>query len=255
MSVSPLLRAGLYLFILLGSILLGGHFPTPLPDGALLLSVLLTILLEFLYTRHTKEARPRPHASRGAYTLLLFPVFLFATLGVNLLSTFVYTKIGGTLPIVTPSIPLFFGAVFLAPVAEELFFRGLLLRMLAPYGERKAGLISAITFALLHGNFFQMPYAFTAGLLLACAAYFGGSLLYPLAFHLLYNLITFCAQGVSPMILLAVFGGCAFFALIPLLLRRPFRLRKGGASLHLTELSLLLLFGACMLTLAILHLI
>lgn len=253
MTASPLFRAGLYLLLLLCGSMLGGVFPTPIPEASLLLSALVCILFEALVSRG-KKAVSLPRARGGAYALLLLPVFLFATLGVNLLSSLVYEGIGGSLPEVIPSVPLFFGAVILAPVAEELFFRGLLLRMLAPYGERKAILISALSFALLHGNFFQMPYAFTAGLLLALAAYFGGSVLYPLGFHLLYNFITFVGQGVPPWILLAVFGGCAFFALIPLLLRRPFRLTKGGAPIAFSELSVLLLYGVCMLALAVLNL-
>ena len=252
MIASPLLRAGLYLFILLCGSAIGSPFPTPIPEASLLLFALLPLLLEALFTRGKKHT-PAPR-TRSAYALLLLPIFLFATLGINLLSSLAYTKIGGTLPVVTPSVPVFFGAVIFAPVAEELFFRGLLLRMLAPYGDRRAILLCALCFALLHGNFFQMPYAFTAGLLLACAARFGGSVLYPLGFHLLYNLITLFGQGVPPVILLAVFGVSAFSALIPLLLRRPFRLTKGGAPIAFSELPVLLLYGIFMLALAVLNL-
>ena len=51
----------------------------------------------------------------------------------------------------------------LAPLAEELLFRKALLDRLKPYGEGFAILASALLFALVHGNLFQMLYAFAVG--------------------------------------------------------------------------------------------
>ena len=58
-------------------------------------------------------------------------------------------------------------AGLIAPAAEELLFRRLLLRRLRPYGERFALVASALCFGLFHGNLNQFFYAFLLGLVLA----------------------------------------------------------------------------------------
>lgn len=64
------------------------------------------------------------------------------------------------------SVSMFVYTALLAPVAEEILFRGYILRSLRPYGKRFAILISAFLFGLFHGNLMQIPYAFLVGLLL-----------------------------------------------------------------------------------------
>lgn len=49
-------------------------------------------------------------------------------------------------------------------VIEELVFRGWVLGALQPFGERRALLLSALLFGLLHGNLTQMPFALLLGL-------------------------------------------------------------------------------------------
>lgn len=76
----------------------------------------------------------------------------------------------------------------LAPVAEELLFRGLALRTLLPYGKRFAVLTSAFLFGIFHGNLVQTPYAFCVGLVLGytAAEY---SIVWAMALHMFNNLI------------------------------------------------------------------
>lgn len=59
---------------------------------------------------------------------------------------------------------LLFYAVAVAPICEELVYRGFLLRYLEPYGRWFAISISALIFALMHGNAVQFPIAFIIGL-------------------------------------------------------------------------------------------
>lgn len=76
----------------------------------------------------------------------------------------------GTLDAVSGSsdtVSMFLYASFLAPISEELIFRGFVLRSLRPYGKRFAILGSAFLFGLFHGNLLQTPYAFLVGLVLA----------------------------------------------------------------------------------------
>ena len=61
---------------------------------------------------------------------------------------------------------MFLYASILAPVGEELLFRGYVLRSLKPFGKRFAIWGSAILFGVFHGNLLQTPYAILMGLLL-----------------------------------------------------------------------------------------
>ena len=61
---------------------------------------------------------------------------------------------------------MFLYASILGPVAEELLFRGVILRQLAPWGKQTAIVISAVLFGVFHGNVIQIPFAFMVGLVL-----------------------------------------------------------------------------------------
>lgn len=59
-------------------------------------------------------------------------------------------------------------AILIAPIIEELMFRGLMLRgFIQRYTIKKAIIVSALLFALFHGNVFQFIPALSAGLLFA----------------------------------------------------------------------------------------
>ena len=58
----------------------------------------------------------------------------------------------------------------LAPIGEELIFRGFLMQHLKKYGKAVAICVTAVLFGLLHGNFYQALNAFFAGLLLGYVA-------------------------------------------------------------------------------------
>ncbi len=65
---------------------------------------------------------------------------------------------------------MFLYASLLAPVTEEILFRGLIQRSLMPFGKRFAIFCSAFTFGLFHGNLIQTPFAFLVGLVLGYVA-------------------------------------------------------------------------------------
>lgn len=88
----------------------------------------------------------------------------------------------------TESVSMFLYASILAPVAEELFFRGWILRSLRPYGKRFAILGSAVLFGLFHGNLLQTPYAFFVGLILGYVTV-EYSIVWAVGIHLFNNLV------------------------------------------------------------------
>lgn len=86
------------------------------------------------------------------------------------------------------TVSMFLYAAILAPIAEEVLFRGYILRTLRPFGKRFAIFGSAFLFGLFHGNLLQTPYAFLMGLVLGwvAAEY---SIFWSVALHMFNNLV------------------------------------------------------------------
>ena len=246
--MKPTYRATLYLFISLFGMLAGGLFPVPFSSLFHLVAVLAAIWVEkSLFGSLYLPRLALGGCKRKPYLWLFFPIFGALTLGANLLSSQLTVALDGTLPVVTPTVSLFLGAVVIAPIAEELLFRGLLLRLFSGFGEGRAILLSALLFALAHGDLFQLPYALVAGVLLGYTATLGGGAFYPLVFHFLYNLLAFFGKGIPPYLLLVALGVLALIALIPLVRGERFSPLKKGEKPTPYDLISLSLYGALML--------
>ena len=129
-----------------------------------------------------------------------------------------------------------------APVAEEVLFRGAILRALLQGGQRPwvAIAISAILFAIGHLNPAQMPHAFLIGLLLGWMYYRTGSILPGILFHLVNNTVAYVIERMYPgsdeMTLKDFFGGderavimsvvFSLLILLPSLFQLNLRMRK-----------------------------
>ena len=85
------------------------------------------------------------------------------------------------------SASLLFYSITVAPICEELVYRGALLRYLEPYGRWFAIFMSALVFALMHGNAVQMPIALVIGLVFGYLA-LRYSLRLTILLHILNNL-------------------------------------------------------------------
>lgn len=95
----------------------------------------------------------------------------------------------------------YFVICLLAPVAEELVFRGAVLRALLRWRPSQRWLmivVSALLFALIHMNPDQMPHAFLAGILLGWLFMRTGSVLPGIAFHWANNTITYFITRLYP---------------------------------------------------------
>ena len=88
--------------------------------------------------------------------------------------------------------------VIIGPLVEEVIFRKILIDRLIVFGDRGAILISAIMFALFHGNFGQLFYAFAAGLLFGYVYVRTGKLKYNVTLHMAVNFL----NGVLPTLLM-----------------------------------------------------
>ena len=92
------------------------------------------------------------------------------------------------LSVSSDSLSMFLYAGILAPIAEELLFRGLIQRSMMPYGRNFAIFVSAFTFGMFHGNLVQSPFAFLVGLVLGyvAAEY---SIGWAMLLHMINNLV------------------------------------------------------------------
>lgn len=134
------------------------------------------------------------------------------------------------------SFSMFLYAGILAPITEEILFRGLIQRTLMPYGKKFAIFCSAFTFGIFHGNLIQTPYAFLVGLVLGYVAS-EYSIAWAMVLHMLNNLVvadmlTRLTQGLpeetAGAIVLAVIVVFAIAAIVISIIKR----REIAAYLH-----------------------
>lgn len=79
--------------------------------------------------------------------------------------------------------------VVLSPILEEIVFRGILCKRLLLLGEGYAVVLSSACFALVHGNFYQLFYAFTLGCFFSFIYVKTGKLRYSVLYHMAINFI------------------------------------------------------------------
>ncbi len=81
----------------------------------------------------------------------------------------------------------------IAPIAEELLFRGVLFAYMRRFlGVRAALLVSALIFGVYHGNPVQGVYAFLMGCLIAYSYEYFGTFAMPIAVHMVSNILSYC---------------------------------------------------------------
>lgn len=97
-----------------------------------------------------------------------------------------------------------------APFIEEFLFRGCIIKILKPFGNWVAVIVSSLFFALLHGNIGQAFGAFFIGILFGFVAVKTESIVPAIILHSLNNFYMFSATVVSNFpnnyILLSIFG-------------------------------------------------
>ena len=158
-------------------------------------------------------------------------------------------------------LPMLLGSVLLAPVCEELFFRGYLTQALRPYSQRGALVLPALAFAVMHGMDAALLPRIALGCLLTMMMNRTGSVVAPMLVHAAYNftLLVLAFSGLEgfvtgPGLIACVLRilGCAAFAGV---LRRAYadRMQRKTADfgvdapLGRRELALLIGAGAALL--------
>ncbi len=77
----------------------------------------------------------------------------------------------------------------IAPLLEEFAFRGVILGFLKRFGKSNAIIISSLLFAIMHGNFIQIPFAFIMGLALGYITIATDSIWPAIIVHVLNNFL------------------------------------------------------------------
>ena len=86
----------------------------------------------------------------------------------------------------------------IVPIVEELIFRKMLINRLSKFGYAPAVLLSALAFAIFHGNFQQFFYALLLGIMFGYVYAYSGKIRYSVLLHMGYNLY---AAAVFPFVM------------------------------------------------------
>lgn len=154
-------------------------------------------LIYCLITRHD-FARLFPFEKIGGSMLAKLCVIglslnLFSNLVVDLVNNtfglFGIENNGGTFDFGSePDVMMVILTVAVIPAfVEEFAFRGVVMGVLRPYSEGLAIIVSSALFALMHGNFVQMPFTFCCGLVFAYMDIKTNSLMPSIIVHFLNN--------------------------------------------------------------------
>jgi membrane protease YdiL (CAAX protease family) len=182
-----------------------GYHPMLILAGARLLQILLIILIVVTWGKGLPSiGLARSEMVSGLKKGLLWSagfgaIGSVACVGLFAASINPLTLIKARLPTQTGDLVLFFivgGMV--GPVAEEVFFRGILYGFLRRWGVIVALILSTLIFVLCHPISHGIPVTrLVGGLLFALAYEFGGSLIVPITIHTLGNLAIFTLSLIS----------------------------------------------------------
>ncbi len=184
-------------------------------------------------------------------TLWLLPVFIGCVVALSLASAKLASLTGTdtTYPFGDSVVRCILVSACLPAVTEELFCRYIFLPRLSMHSRSGAIFASALFFSFMHGNFFQIPYALVAGILLGALAVGSGSILPCILFHFVNNLTSillhFYGDTVLPQVLLYVLlGGLVVSVVCGVILRRPLwqKLREVFACDRMTGYTVLHMF-------------
>lgn len=166
-------------------------------------AVIAALALGFWYW---KKFAPRK-APRRKLSQLIHPQMLLGLLllmvGMQFLSTYIvaltsaihpawyetYSYLMESMGFENVTLLLVLYSVVIAPISEELIFRGVTLhyaRKAMPFFA--ANMLQAFFFGLFHGNVIQGTYAFVVGLFCGYVCHKGGSIYLAILFHMLFNM-------------------------------------------------------------------
>lgn len=190
-----------------------------------LIPILMLRQTDFFHVDLCKRQRPFSWRAFGVIFMFAIVASIFTSYGISaldwLLKTFFsYTLMDAaeTASAASTSITVFLYSVVVAPICEELVFRGGVMRSLEKYGTGFAIVVSSVLFGVMHGNIVQLIDASVFGIFLGIAAKrygIGMSILLHAASNLMVEIfaqmdaITLLAT-LSDVLYVLVLVGCSF---------------------------------------------
>lgn len=159
-------------------------------------AVPLGILIMKKLPAKTGEAKKIPFGNLAVCGVISVSMMYIGNLAGTLVTTIIQAAMG--MPSVNPLMTYAMSdslvlkilfLVILAPLIEEFVFRKQIIDRIRIYGEKQAVLVSALVFALFHGNLSQFFYAFTLGLLFGYVYLRSNKLRYSVGLHMFINFI------------------------------------------------------------------
>lgn len=223
---------------------------------------------------NTPKGKPE---SMSIFKLIaLFFIGMATLYSFNMLSMIINSLLGllkggaisNPLDSVIKSSNLFYTLLFvgiIAPIIEEIIFRGIMLDKLRCYGDKTAMWITALTFGFFHLNTTQVIYATALGILFAYVAIRTNRIIYSIILHMGVNIMgSVVAPALSTaghldivgalVIFFVLIGGVLFFVL-----RKKLYLEKGTYPIDKKVITktiyfnpgMLIYFGACIIFMAV----
>jgi uncharacterized protein len=170
-------------------------------------AALIPVYLIYLRIRQKRDSRVLMSGKPGVSITIMAVIIMIGAIGItNYWMTLLYSA-GETIPFVRNALNdyeklagvfsstagyfwLILGVCVMAPVTEELLFRGVIqgeLRKAVP--DWAAIIIQALLFALYHMQVIQISYVIIPGLLLGLLYYWSRSIWVPIAMHVTYNIL------------------------------------------------------------------
>ena len=189
--------------ILLPGLLITGELGQ-LPEIAQFVAPILGLGFMFLYFRSKMEYKTL-FKKEKKMTALHFIRILFMFIGISTVAQFFYQAFEESLQqmgyslvpdvlealLGSKNVFMLLAAWIIAPIGEELIFRGFLLRHLEKHGKVAAIFITSLLFGLFHGNLGQGMNAFAVGLVLGYVA-MEYSVIWSIVLHWINNFV-FCS--------------------------------------------------------------
>lgn len=166
-------------------------------------AVIAALALGFWYWKKSAPKKAPKRKPGEIINLKMFVGLLALMVGLQYLSTYIvglvylinpnwyytYESLMESVGFTDISVILAIYSVIIAPISEELIFRGVTLH----YAKKTmpfwvANIFQALLFGVFHANVVQGTYAFVVGLFCGYVCYKGGSIYLSILFHMLFNI-------------------------------------------------------------------
>lgn len=177
-----------------------------------------------------------PDREGALLTLPLISPALISVMGISFLTSYLLSLAGKTGATVLQGdfLSLFLLHALVPAALEELVFRYVPMTLIAPHSKKSAVVISALLFAFVHCDLFEIPYALFAGFLYIILDIACDSVLPSIILHLVNNTVAIIWQtalvpsGNASAAIYVILGITAVSAAVIVILRRRYLKRLSG---------------------------